>query len=785
MISLPAVLQEKEKSMKLRYLHLNARISEVFSKPATSLLSLLLLCILLAPAGFAAEAFTYHPADTSKDKYIDEDEALAYANLWQEGTERFTHAVRALYLWQMGGGYDLDPALNPLRDQPLCWVPYNAGAQIILFGPATDSLECTESYEDAGAEARDEDGTILDITTTITLGGVEVEDFSTGLTNPEGDLYLITYTTETNNGATLSATREVLVKDTTPPVVEPTKINLIQQELQVYGYKGVETVYDSDQKLFHVHLLGCNADWDMIDSGTALDSCGADGAIDYWDDVMVTVNLLNDNFVAEVDGDDNPVTVPLDEFTEQAGLYRLDYSVSDASGNVGVYNPTSYLRYVRVEGTTVVPQLIGTGLIREEAEERALAAHLVPSFEEAYHDSVTAGLMISQSLESGSTVECGTEIELIISKGACIPPVVLNMQLEDAKTLIEAAGFVVGEEVGIDSMAPAGTVTSTSQDGSGCGSLINLVYSLGPCDMPDVQGLSADDAIALIEAAGFETPAVVYYWNSDVDRDLVISQFPNAGPRECNFSGIHLNVSLGVQPMSVELDGGASYKLECGTLWTVPQTHVLGAYLDDESQIHIVVLADLEAVSVQYYQGEDLVDFDVNTPLTLDQSPLRVTYSFTYEAPNAHDGSILEPVELTPSFEFAVFDTEAPILDMEDTAALTVNDLLGEDTPEDLDGAPLYLFNAGDYANWDAVESAGLVTVHGATDLCDGDLPLDSIVRVVLMLPGEEDDDDADPTLVDENDPWMSTRGAYAVAYMVEDSSENEISSLRFVIIGD
>jgi serine/threonine-protein kinase len=105
------------------------------------------------------------------------------------------------------------------------------------------------------------------------------------------------------------------------------------------------------------------------------------------------------------------------------------YSSSVAKGNVISYSPGngstvqvgSTVNIVVSLGpepvkTATVPSL--TGKTRAEAQSALEAVGLKAAFSEEYSDSVTADYVLSQSIASGSTVDQGTTVNVVVSKGS-------------------------------------------------------------------------------------------------------------------------------------------------------------------------------------------------------------------------------------------------------------------------------------------------------------------------------------------------------------------------------
>lgn len=60
-----------------------------------------------------------HPADQDHDGHIDNEEAMAAIDQWQQGDLPMAEAIRMLYISERGGAYFYNPELKP----PLCWEP--------------------------------------------------------------------------------------------------------------------------------------------------------------------------------------------------------------------------------------------------------------------------------------------------------------------------------------------------------------------------------------------------------------------------------------------------------------------------------------------------------------------------------------------------------------------------------------------------------------------------------------------------------------------------------------
>ncbi|MCF2706482.1 Stk1 family PASTA domain-containing Ser/Thr kinase [Arcanobacterium haemolyticum] len=155
-----------------------------------------------------------------------------------------------------------------------------------------------------------------------------------------------------------------------------------------------------------------------------------------------------------------------------------------------------------------VPDLTGTTEV--EAQTAVADARLTWQKDEAYSETVAAGSVISQSIESGRLVDHDSAITVTISKGRePIPvPTVVGASRDAAVASIEKLGLTatVTEEFSDD--VPQGNVIS--QDPSTGtryrGDAISVVVSKGPelIEVPNVVGMSESKARETLESAGFQ-----------------------------------------------------------------------------------------------------------------------------------------------------------------------------------------------------------------------------------------------------------------------------------------
>ncbi|MHC4624411.1 MAG: PASTA domain-containing protein, partial [Planctomycetota bacterium] len=143
-------------------------------------------------------------------------------------------------------------------------------------------------------------------------------------------------------------------------------------------------------------------------------------------------------------------------------------------------------------------------------------------------------------------------------------PDVVGMPEDDAITAITDAGLIVGS-IGYEcsDTVPAGDVISQNPPPGtevDPGSSVNLVVSSGQPEVPDVVGMTEEEAAAAIDGTDYLSVGEISYECSDVvDAGLVISTDPPAGtPAPCD-SAVNMVVSTGrcVIPVNVDIKPGS------------------------------------------------------------------------------------------------------------------------------------------------------------------------------------------------------------------------------------
>jgi serine/threonine-protein kinase len=197
-----------------------------------------------------------------------------------------------------------------------------------------------------------------------------------------------------------------------------------------------------------------------------------------------------------------------------------------------------------------VPNVIT--LTEEEAREKIGDAGLtVGEITREASDNVRVGHVISQSPSADDFVDPGTVVDLVVSAGKpekAVPSVIRSSRSE-AVSILRGEGFrweliereSDEEKNEIIEQDPApGTMVQE-------GSVVTIYYSDGPEEVPNVVGMTEEDAIRAIESAKFKVEVV----ESDDTTELagiVFRQIPESGQPQPKGTTITIFVSTYVEP---------------------------------------------------------------------------------------------------------------------------------------------------------------------------------------------------------------------------------------------
>lgn len=209
----------------------------------------------------------------------------------------------------------------------------------------------------------------------------------------------------------------------------------------------------------------------------------------------------------------------------EAGLdvdgVKRAYSDTDKRGTVMATDPEAGERIRDNDGVTLtismgpeivkVPDVGGSRLA--DAKDELKDAGFAPGMTtKAFSEDVRKGSVISTDPRSGTKRKAGSAVAIVVSKGPAIDvPDVTGESRADATSELEDAGLKVRiEEKRVHSEEDKGTVVDQDpregQQQLAEGDTVTLTLSKGPemIEVPDVEGMSVDDATRELKDAGFE-----------------------------------------------------------------------------------------------------------------------------------------------------------------------------------------------------------------------------------------------------------------------------------------
>lgn len=198
-------------------------------------------------------------------------------------------------------------------------------------------------------------------------------------------------------------------------------------------------------------------------------------------------------------GSEHSATVPVGEVVTESPRARTRIG---PGGTVSIRLSSGPVRHT-------LPSLSGETVSEATAQLRSLDLR-VTSTSKDYSTSIPKDRVISSTPAGGTTVNAGTGVMLVVSKGPApvAVPNVVGSSLSSAKSALSAAGFQVHTSQAYSATVASGAVIS-SKPTSGTkeipGTTVSLVVSKGPrlYAVPDVTGQPLAAAIRAITNAGF------------------------------------------------------------------------------------------------------------------------------------------------------------------------------------------------------------------------------------------------------------------------------------------
>ncbi|GGG63395.1 putative serine/threonine-protein kinase [Kocuria dechangensis] len=197
-----------------------------------------------------------------------------------------------------------------------------------------------------------------------------------------------------------------------------------------------------------------------------------------------------------------------------------------------------------------------SGMDASVAETSVRNAELVPQREEVFSDDVPDGNVVATDPAADTQVEAGSTVLLEVSKGpeeVEVPADLVGLSEEDARDALEDAGLEAGStRTGNSAWAPEGTVIGTDPSSGTTvptGSDVALVLSTGRVTVPQLVGLTRDEAVAALGADDVRLAyEVVTTPRSVVEPGQVVDQSVEAGQSAPQGSTVTLTVAVAPAP---------------------------------------------------------------------------------------------------------------------------------------------------------------------------------------------------------------------------------------------
>lgn len=270
--------------------------------------------------------------------------------------------------------------------------------------------------------------------------------------------------------------------------------------------------------------------WNATDAVvTASVAGGADVDLDPGEGIPVAP-LTAGTVTVEVDGISLDVDMTADSYTD---VFAVTDGVTPSLAISQVVSMTDLIASLSPPAQVVVPDVVG--LAQADATAAITGLGLVAGTSEAADDTVPVGSVISQNPGAGASVAPGSTVTITVSTGPGTVPVtdVTGQSAADAQANLEAAGFVVASEEANSVDVEAGFVIGTNPAAGtqvAPGTTVTITVSTGPGEVvvPDLFGLSPDEAVAAGESAGVVVTLVPDAGDPDPD-GVIVSQDPTAG----------------------------------------------------------------------------------------------------------------------------------------------------------------------------------------------------------------------------------------------------------------
>jgi serine/threonine-protein kinase len=291
-----------------------------------------------------------------------------------------------------------------------------------------------------------------------------------------------------------------------------------------------------------------------------------------------TIGLGNDSTTQVVvpDVTNQPVAAAQGALTAKGFTVKVEQAANDQvdEGVVFDQNPKAGEKVDKGSAITItvssagapvdVPNLVGQSATDADSQLRAIG--LVADIERVDDDKVPEGNVTAQDPKEGTKLPKGSSVHLKVSNGpgqAQVPDVSGEDPTAAANELGRAGFDTAAAEEPSDSVAEGKVTRTDPAAGSQAdkGSTVTIYVSTGrsSATVPDVRGMTEDDAVAALHTAGFQNIEVVTQVVANPANDgIVVTQSPTGGAKAKLTDRITINVGKAATSSSTTTSSSTS-----------------------------------------------------------------------------------------------------------------------------------------------------------------------------------------------------------------------------------
>lgn len=233
----------------------------------------------------------------------------------------------------------------------------------------------------------------------------------------------------------------------------------------------------------------------------------------------------------------------------------------------------------RKNSKTEIPDF--THMTLQEAKAAASEYGLtILQAKESYSDTVEEGKILSQNLQAGISVkkESTVEVEISLGKKASEVPEVTGLTEEEARQVLEQAGFAckTGDFAYSDSVEEGRIISQSPEAGTAVKEQTDVILTLSkgaePVIVPDVVGMTEQEAKDALKGAGLKVKASEEEdYNDAVEAGRVTGQDIGSGEAVAPKTKVNISISKGAAPKEEQASEQAVQKQTSSKPQTVQQ----------------------------------------------------------------------------------------------------------------------------------------------------------------------------------------------------------------------